>query len=209
MNPTTPSGLPSGFDPFRPSGEMTRQLQINQPRHLFILDRVLQVRTLALLHLIPQFLLVEVAMSVRLPLLLIFPAFFSIISVWLWMKAPHLPKRAVPDKSSWQGPKRYPVGQLVYWGIASVMLLAICAHGIQEGVLQVPTKRGGSIALQGAALWNLVLSMVCAAISMLTRMADHFDVRNNELFYEHLAVGATWFGWTFFLASTLAFFLNG
>jgi hypothetical protein len=202
------SGLPNGFDPHAAAGELTHHLQVNAPRHLFVLDKVVQVRVIALLNLLPNLLLVDVAFAARLPWLLIFSMGFSAISVGLWVRAPHLPRRALPDKTTWKGPRRYPVERLVYWFLASVALIAVSAWGIHAGELHIPAKRGVPILLHGTTLWLAVLSLLCAAFSMIARLVDHVDVRNNELRYEYMAVGATWFGWTFFLAVALSMFLG-
>ena len=206
---TQPSlGLPSGFDPYRPAGELTSNIERNAPKELFIVNKTVQVRVVALLSLLPSLVLTKVFLSINVPMLLIFPMGFCAASVWMWIKAPSVPRRELPDRTSWQGPNRYSSSQLFVWLLVSTMLLALSAYALQAGEFLLPTKHGRSILLKGPSLWNAALSLICASASMVTRVIDHFDTRNNEILYEYIAVGATWFSWTFFFACVLSLFMQ-
>jgi len=76
----------------------------------------------------------------------------------------------------------------------SILFLAWGAYGLWFDDLFIPSRRGG-IHLHGSAALIMFLALVSAVLNLLIVIADHFDIRNNELTYRRAAFATQAVGW--------------
>jgi hypothetical protein len=96
-------------------------------------------------------------------------------------------------------PNHIPAGEW-WWNVGlSLLILAWGAYGLWADDLIIPTtKRGHGIHLHGTASLFLFCAMVASVLNLLAVIADHFDIRNNELLYRRVAFGTQLVGWVLF-----------
>ena len=122
---------------------------------------------------------------------------------------PNRPYYRVDPKMDRYIPNQFSAGQL--WSHVGLSLLLLCwgAFGLWTDDLIVPiSKRGDALHLQGAAALVMFSAMVAATMNLLSVVLDHFDIRNNELFYRRAAFFTQAIGWLLFAAALVVHFLR-
>ncbi len=84
-----------------------------------------------------------------------------------------------------------------------MVILAWGSYGIWANDLPVPTKNGYLYHFRGIAAVLASCAMLAVVISLLSLVADHFDVRNNEIWYRRIAFVAEIVGFLIFLSAIL------
>lgn len=120
--------------------------------------------------------------------------------VLLW-RGEGSPEPALPDPKKWMGPNSIKRSTRIQHGLASCALLAYAVYSIWMDDFFIPAKRGGGTHLHGLSAWLMFGAACCAVVNMVSVVIDHYDRRNNELTYAHVAAATQWLGWTFFLAA--------
>lgn len=100
-------------------------------------------------------------------------------------------------------PNHIPLGERWWNASLSLLILAWGAYGLWADDLVVPTKRGNSLHLHGTAAAIMFGAMIASVLNLLAVVADHFDIRNNELAYRRFAFGTQVSGWALFSAAIL------
>jgi len=79
--------------------------------------------------------------------------------------------------------------------------LAHGTFGIYFDDIYLPGKRTPGTHFHGEPTWLLYGAMVSAAPNMISVVADHYDIRNNETSYKWFAKTTRVLGWVFFTAA--------
>jgi len=82
------------------------------------------------------------------------------------------------------------------------------SFGIWVDDLIVPLRRGNSLHLRGTAAMIMFAAMVAAALSFLSVVIDHYDLRNNELGYRRFAFATQALGWLLFVVAMVVHFFQ-
>jgi hypothetical protein len=86
-----------------------------------------------------------------------------------------------------------------WWNVGlSLLILAWGSYGLWADDLIIPTKRGNGMHLHGTGALIMFCAMVASVLNLLTVVADHFDLRNNEHFYRRVAFCSQLVGWVLF-----------
>jgi hypothetical protein len=88
--------------------------------------------------------------------------------------------------------------------VLSSVLLAYGTWGICTDDLYIPGKRSPGTHFHGIPAWMLFSAMMCAALNLLSVVADHYDIRNNERNYRLFARVTQILGWVFFVAALIS-----
>jgi hypothetical protein len=83
----------------------------------------------------------------------------------------------------------------------SLFILAWGSYGVWADDLMVPTKRGNAIHLHGVAALIMFFAMLASVLNLLSVIADHFDIRNNEVTYRRIALWTQLLGWALFVTA--------
>ena len=117
--------------------------------------------------------------------------------------SPHRPYYRVDPNMDRYIPNHIPLGER-WWNVGlSLLILAWGAYGLWADDLIVPTKRGNGIHLHGTAAVIMFGAMIASVLNLLAVVADHIDIRNNELAYRRFAFGTQVSGWMLFAAAIL------
>lgn len=130
--------------------------------------------------------------------------------VLLWVKAAEIgQQRKLPDPEHWTGPNHIEPSTRFAYVLGSCVLLAYGVYALLVDDFYLPGKRGSGMHFHGRSAWLMFGSICCVVINLVSMVVDHYDRRNNELMYAHVATAAEWFAWTFFAAALLSQFLSG
>ncbi len=118
----------------------------------------------------------------------------------IWKHAAYLGKQqTLPDPHNWLSPNNIPLTVRIRNIIISFLFLSYGGWGLINNDLYLPSRRSGAGAhFHDIPLWLIFAAMSCAALSMISVVIDHYDRRNNELMYAHIATIFEWLGWLFF-----------
>jgi len=94
---------------------------------------------------------------------------------------------------------RFPTWQLVYHSLASLFLAIYGTMGLTHNDIYVPGKRSSGVHFHDVPAVLVYLAILAAILNLLSLVADHFDRRDNEVFYRRWARVTSAMGWTFFL----------
>lgn len=130
---------------------------------------------------------------------------WACIAIW---RAAKLLENTLPDPKKWRGPNSIKPSIRIQHGLASCALLAYAVYAVWIDDFFIPAKRGGGTHLHGLSAWLMFGAACCAVVNMASVAIDHYDRRNNELSYAHVAAATQWVGWTFFLAALVNDFLT-
>lgn len=130
----------------------------------------------------------------------------ALIAYGCWLMWKHADqfgnKVALPDPTKWVGPnaidRKMRIGNIA----ASCFLLAYGIYALVNDDFYVPAKHGGT-HFYGLAAWLAFASLCCVVVGLISEVVDHYDRRNNELTYAHIAAVSQWFAWTFFAAAVI------
>lgn len=131
--------------------------------------------------------------------------FWGCIILW---RAGNLSGKALPDPKQWTGPNSIKPSTRIQHGLASCALLAYAVYAVWIDDFFIPAKGGGGIHLHGLSAWLMFGAVCCAVVNLVSVVIDHYDRRNNELSYAHVAAATQWLGWTFFLAALVKDFVD-
>ena len=105
-------------------------------------------------------------------------------------------------------PNTIPTRQRVAYPIIALILFAYGSHGVYVGDLYLPGRHSRGMDLHGAPAWIMYAAIICACVSMLSVVVDHYDRRNNEATYHRIAKLGAYAGWTLFAAAALLGFIR-
>jgi|SRR5215471_35782 len=101
-------------------------------------------------------------------------------------------------------PNSIPVGTRVAHILLSALLLTYGTLAIYFDDLYLPASgrrlHHHGIHFHGVPLWLTYAAMLCAVLSLLSVVADHYDKRDNEISYRRFAAGCQLLGYILFLA---------
>lgn len=123
-------------------------------------------------------------------------------------------EKVVDDSDAWkpkydeQGryiPNMVPLRELVSSSVMAIFIIGYGVHGALGNDVYIPRKRGPGTHFHDEAMWLVVIAMALAAASLLLRVVDHFDRRDNQHRYRIATLALTYLAMTMFFA---AFFVN-
>ncbi|NTV70675.1 MAG: hypothetical protein HGA71_11060 [Azonexaceae bacterium] len=91
-------------------------------------------------------------------------------------------------------PNQVPLKTRILRTLGSLGLIAYGVLGVVIDDIVIPGKRS-SLHLHGLPAWLMALAMVCAAITLISLVVDHYDRKNNEPSYRRLETRASKLGW--------------
>lgn len=98
-------------------------------------------------------------------------------------------------------PNHIPLKTRIWHSVISVTLLIYGSIGLYLDDLYLPGKYGNGAHLHGNAALVMYGAMLCAALNLLSVVADHYDRRNNELDYRMFAKWTYIAGFVLFFAA--------
>lgn len=91
-------------------------------------------------------------------------------------------------------PNQVPLKTRIFRTLGSLGLIAYGVLGVVIDDIVIPGKRS-SMHLHGLPAWLMALAMVCAAITLISLVIDHYDRKNNEPIYRQIENWAGKLGW--------------
>lgn len=115
------------------------------------------------------------------------------LGTWTWKTAgsTSVPP-TLPDARTWRGPNRVTLTTRVSCLVVSLAVLAYGTAGLIANDIYLPGRRGSGMHFYGVSAWLAFGAITCAAIGLLSVIADHYDRRNNELAYAHALALSQW-----------------
>ena len=77
------------------------------------------------------------------------------------------------------------------------------AYGLHRNDLYIPGKHGPGVHLHDSAAMLMMAAIVCGCAVLLSVVLDHYDERDNEVYYQRTAQVLRWLGWGFFALAML------
>ena len=96
-------------------------------------------------------------------------------------------------------PNKIPLQIRVWNVLLSMVLLGYGGIGIYIDDIYVPGKRAPGTHFHGEPAWLLFAALLSASLNMLSVVADHYDIRDNEINYRRFAKITQVLGWFFFI----------
>ena len=106
-------------------------------------------------------------------------------------------------------PNRIPAGERILNCCLSAGLLLYGAFGLAIDDLYLPGKRSHGMHFHGRAAWIMYGALICAALNLMSVVADHYDVRDNERWYKAFARVTQVLGWSLFAAALVFDIFHG
>jgi hypothetical protein len=102
-------------------------------------------------------------------------------------------------------PRSIPAQERAWHVALAVLLLAYGGFGLYYDDIYIPGKRSKGIHVHGMAAWIMYAAFVCAALNLLSILADHCDSDTDvaERRYHIFARTTQVVGWAFFVASII------
>ncbi|TLS78225.1 hypothetical protein FE236_00255 [Mariprofundus erugo] len=123
--------------------------------------------------------------------------------IYLWQLAPEIPDAKLPDPQTWSGPNQIPNYLRIRNSILAFVLMVYGTYGLYINDIYVPGRRGEGIHFSGIAAWLVYAAMLNMTANLVAVIIDHYDRRNNELIYAHIATATLWLAWLFFIVASL------
>lgn len=120
-----------------------------------------------------------------------------------------LPPPLLPNPDQWQSPNNVPLSTRVINTLGSFALLAWGSYGLYQGDIPMPARKGEVAHFTGLATWILYGAILCAVVNLMAEVVDHYDRRNNELLYAHIAAATQWIGWALFIVASIRGLFQG
>ena len=77
------------------------------------------------------------------------------------------------------------------------------AYGLHRNDFFIPGRRGRGVHLHDSAAMLMMAAIVCGCAVLLSVVLDHYDERDNEVYYQRTAQVLRWLGWGFFALAML------
>jgi hypothetical protein len=97
--------------------------------------------------------------------------------------------------------KQIPAGTRLWHIVLSMVLLVYGFFGVYLDDLYIPGKHTRGVHLHGEPAWIMFGAFVCAALNLLSVVADYYDPRDDERVYRAFARAMQIAGWTLFAAA--------
>lgn len=107
------------------------------------------------------------------------------------------------DESGRYIPNLIPEKERIAHVVFSLFLVAYGIYGVWVNDLYVPGKRSRGVHLHDGPAWLMLVAIICACLTMLSVVVDHYDTRDNQRHYRFFANSMAAIGWTFFILSIL------
>jgi hypothetical protein len=131
------------------------------------------------------------------------------IGFYLWHLAPQVSSAELPDSSKWKEPNRVPRKTRMANAVLAAALITYGSYGLYIDDIFVPGKGGEGLHFSGIGAWLIYASILCATANLISVVVDHYDKRNNEIYYAHVAAATQWLGWLSFIAGILLALYQG
>ena len=100
-------------------------------------------------------------------------------------------------------PNKIPFQTRVVNILLSLFLLGYGGIGFYIDDIYIPGKGSPGTHYHGEPVWLLFASMLSASLNLLSVVADHYDVRDNEVNYKKFAKITQILGWFFYILALL------
>lgn len=120
-----------------------------------------------------------------------------------WFYSPQAKPKKLPDPENWIGPNTIKLHHRLFNVLSSIFLITYSGYAFVNDAFYMPGKNDPGGYLHGFPVLLMGLACFCVVVHLASAVVDHYDKRNNELFYAHASTIALWLAWGFFLSAQI------